>query len=185
MVYLISAKEIEFYYQRQKCATRCRFFYQMKNSSTRYGICYQTQNLLPDAEFFYQMLGTQKNSTPGGVLHPHAMNAQVTLPDVGIIYQTPQMHEVFTSRPVRPGCWLLHRMEVSTSRCTVFFLMLARTLDPLNVLFFHHAFFLLDFATYIVVSYFGYLPMRGHVFSLSFHGGFGTSLFLIGQSYLY
>ena len=123
MVYLISAKKIEFYYQRQKCATGCRFFYQMEKSSTRYGICYQTQNPLPDTEFFYQMLGTQKNSTLGRVLHPHAINAQVTLLDVGIIYQTPQMHKVFTSRPVRPGCRLLHRMEVSTSRCMVFFLM--------------------------------------------------------------
>ena len=123
MVYLISAKEIEFYYQRQKCATRCRFFYQTKNSSTRYGICYQTQNPLPDAEIFHQTRGTQRNSTLGGVLHPHAINAQVTLLDVGIIYLTPQMHKVFTSRPVRPGCRLLHRMEVSTSRCTVFFLM--------------------------------------------------------------
>ena len=125
MVYLISAKEIEFCYQRQKCATRRRFFYQTKNSSTRYGICYQTQNPLPDAEFFYQTLGTQENSTLVGVLHPHAMNVQVTLPDIGIIYQTPQMHKVFTRRPVRPGCRLLHRMEVSTSRCTVFFLMLS------------------------------------------------------------
>ena len=123
MVYLISAKEIEFYYQRQKCATRCRFFYQTKKSSTRYGICYQTQNPLPEAEFFYQTLRTQKNFTLGGVLHPQAMNAQVTLPDVGIIYQTPQLHKVLTSRPVRPGCRLLHQMEVSTSRCTVFFLM--------------------------------------------------------------
>ena len=51
------------------------------------------------------------------------MNAQVTLPDVGIIYQIPQMHKMLTSRPVRPGCRLLHRMEVSTSRCRVFFLM--------------------------------------------------------------
>ena len=123
MVYLIIAKEKDFYYQRQKCATRCRFFYQTKKSSTRYRFCYQTQNLLPDAEFFYQTLGTQKNTTLGGILHLNVVNAQVTLPDVGIIYQTPQRHKVFTSHPVRPGCRLVHRMEVSTSRCTVFFLM--------------------------------------------------------------
>ena len=123
MVYLIIAKEIEFYYQRQKYATRCRFFYQTEKSSTRYRFCYQMQNLLPDAEFFYQTLGTQKNPTLGGILHLHAVNAKVTLPDVGIIYQTPQMHKVFTSHPVRPGRRLPHWMEVCTTRCTVFFLM--------------------------------------------------------------
>ena len=44
------------------------------------------QNPLPDAEFFYQTLGTQENPTLGGILHLCAKNAQVTLPDVGIIY---------------------------------------------------------------------------------------------------
>ena len=86
-------------------------------------IFYQTQNPLPDAEFFYQTQGTQKNPTLGGILHLHAVNAQVTLPDVGIIYQTPQTHKVFNSHPVRPGHRLLHRMEVSTSSCRVFFSM--------------------------------------------------------------
>ena len=86
MVYLISAKEIELYYHRQKYTTRCRFFYQMEKSSTGYRFHYQMQNPLPDAEFFYQTLGTQENPTLGGILHLCAKNAQVTLPDVGIIY---------------------------------------------------------------------------------------------------
>ena len=55
---------------------------------------------------------------------------------------------------------------------------LSRTSNPSGVLFFYLALiFLLKFITYVVISYSGYLPMRGHVFPLSSHGGFGTSLF--------
>ena len=90
---------------------------------TRYGFCYQMQNPQPEAEFFYLTLGTQKNPTLGGSLHPYAINAQVTPLDIGIVNQTPQMHKVLTSRLVFPGCRLPHQIEVYTTRCMVYFQM--------------------------------------------------------------
>ena len=75
MVYLISAKEIKFYYQTQKTATRCIFFNQKEKSSTRNRIHYQKQNPLPNIEFFYLMLGTQQNRNIGGILLSGALNA--------------------------------------------------------------------------------------------------------------
>ena len=104
-------------------------------------MCNQVQILLPDEEILYQirnLLPEAESPTRRRILLPDARDTEelyprwgsaptcnecTSLPDVGIIYQTTQMHKVFTSRPVRPGCRLLHRMEVSTSRCTVFFLM--------------------------------------------------------------